>query len=264
MDHCKPFVGIVAVVLIGCASVIGAVEPKTKAAPGIAPDQLVFRVSPDAKSYRVADPIAIDFSLENRSGLPVRTIPPAADADPFTRGYGIRLERLSNPPMTLLDHQSADNNASSFFSAPGFRTLGRSETFVCRACFHSWVSADNEGIWPLPEGKYRLTVSFDNRQIPEDWTRKETDGQEGTDEKKLAAKDQVAPVKLLHCWQSAACRIHGCWIGADRPAGTTQLDQSESRSIPRENLFPTETSNIAVFRSDSSLRRRPIDFTSQA
>ena len=110
-------------------------EPSTptsgeKASAGARPEELVFRVSLDAKTYRLGDPIAIDFALENRSASPARTIPPLATYARPTTAYGIRLERLSDPPATLLESDPTAADELDVFGPP-LRTLRRGETYSC-------------------------------------------------------------------------------------------------------------------------------------
>ena len=129
------------------------------------PDELVFRISLHSEKYRLGDPIAIDLALENRSVSPARTVPPGPDPWQLRVDCGIRLERLGERPVLLIDHEP--NGAGGSHSPPAC-TLRRGETFVRRDCLHAWLSLENEGIWPLPAGKYRLTAAFDNTQLPKE------------------------------------------------------------------------------------------------
>jgi len=133
---------------------------------GLDASQLEFRIVLDAKSYRIADPIAIDFFMHNRSQSPLRTIPCVKSGWRSTMAYGIRLQRLDEPTTTLFESEPSGYYMGSYAGPPEFETLVAGQTFSRRDCLHDWVRWQANSHWPLPEGKYRLTITFDNHQYP--------------------------------------------------------------------------------------------------
>jgi hypothetical protein len=127
--------------------------------------QLTFSVALDAATYRFADPIAIDFFMHNRSSSPMRTIPPVTSGWWPTMAYGIRLERLGETSTVLVDTEPSDNYIGSYSGPPSFETLRPEDVYSRRDCFHHWAEWAERDVWPLPEGKYRLTITFDNAQF---------------------------------------------------------------------------------------------------
>jgi hypothetical protein len=146
--------------------------------------QLEFRIVLDAKTYRPADPIAIDFSLHNRSSSPLRTIPPVTNWWWPTMAYGILLERIDDSALKLFESKPSGYYMGSYSGPPSFQTLVAGQTLSHRNCLHNWMRWQSPNHWPLPEGKYRLTITFDNREY-------------------VFATARAKEGELLHQWQAS-------------------------------------------------------------
>lgn len=88
-----------------------------------------------------------------------------------TMAYGVRLERLERlgeDSEVLVDHQPSDQDLGSYSGPPEFQTLRPEVTFKNRQCMHRWfrwLGPSFRGRWPLVEGTYRLTMTFDNSEF---------------------------------------------------------------------------------------------------
>lgn len=127
-------------------------------------DQLEFSIALDAKTYRVGDPIAVEFSLQNKS-TPMRTIPPVTSGWWPTMAYGIHLTRLGDPSDALIATEPTDFYQGSYSGPPHFQTLRAGETFTRTGCLHDWMGWQNRKLWPLAAGAYRLSIVFDNARF---------------------------------------------------------------------------------------------------
>lgn len=128
-------------------------------------EQLKFSIAVDAKTYRVGDPIGVNFSLQNKSDKPMRTIPPVTSGWRPTMAYGIHLTRLGDQDETLIAIKPSDDYAGSYSGPPDFQTLRAGQTFVRRDCLRSWAPWSKRARWPLTSGSYRLSIVFDNAQF---------------------------------------------------------------------------------------------------
>lgn len=129
---------------------------------------LTFEIALDTNAYRYGDPVGIDLIMRNPSSKPMRTIPPVQSGWWPTMAYGFRLERLGDKTEVLLDHAPSDSYRGSYSGPPGFQTLRAGEEFRKRRCLHTWLRWANSKIkrqWPLAEGTYRLTITFDNTKF---------------------------------------------------------------------------------------------------
>lgn len=143
--------------------------------------QLKFSIALDAKNYRVGDPIAVEFSLQNKS-TPMRTIPPVTSGWWPTMAYGIHLTRLGDPSDALIATEPTDFYRGSYSGPPQFQTLRAGETFTRTGCLHDWMRWQNRKLWPLAAGSYRLSVVFDNARF---------------------AHVRPMPGEIVHRWESA-------------------------------------------------------------
>jgi hypothetical protein len=129
------------------------------------PEQLKFSISIDAKTYRVGDPIAVDFSMQNKSDRPTRTIPPVTSGWRPTMAYGVRLTRLGDFEETLIATEPTDFYIGSYSGPPHFENLKSNQNFIRRDCLHNWLHMQRQELWPLAEGTYKLCIVFDNRKF---------------------------------------------------------------------------------------------------
>ena len=108
------------------------------------PTNLAFRVSLDAKTYRVGNPVAVDLAVENRSDRPFLTFPLASLE---RMAYAVRLERIGEPAWVLVNCPpvvASERARETFLSLSGAST--RRDFLPSRV---SAFLADGGGTWLL-------------------------------------------------------------------------------------------------------------------
>ena len=128
------------------------------------PGALQFSVAVKQQEYRVGDPIRIEVSQKNRPTQPYRVLlPEVPSAWSATIAYGIRLEKLKTPPVVLVDIKPSGSYIGSY-SSRSFETLHPRQTFTDSTSIQYWLR--RKKIWPLEEGRYKLSVVFDSSTFP--------------------------------------------------------------------------------------------------
>ena len=129
------------------------------------PDRLTLSVALNVMVHRMGDPIRIDLEFTNRSDRPCSVVMPGIPSGWWpTMGFGVRLERLDNNPIVLIDLAPSGFYQGSYSGPPSFKILAPAEVFRSSFCLQTWLAGQR--VWPLANGAYRLTVSFDSTQFP--------------------------------------------------------------------------------------------------